>query len=379
MAKKSQASGERKLGQMRRSLGYGISQKASHGRPMWQTGMIAPMESAKTVMASAQRVTGRRQVALARRRMAEISVPAWLMPIQKTKLVMSKAQKTGEFRPQTPMPCRPDSKNVHTPASTRQVAKATATQYCVLERNMRPQQVLLNLLRRLFHAITRLVADNSLSATCPSSPSSLVPRFERARRETSLFGSFKSPKTMAFGEQDCTQAGLNSPSFSSRFSPSAWISAALMRCTQNVHFSMMPTLRTETSGLSCRLQRLFPVGIVEIEIAHGVGAGVGAIARADAAIVDLAVQAFVGVIAGVDRADRLAGSVVALLAQHRLKRSLHIGELAFPIALDANPVLGAAARGLILADRGDVVFGVAGNHARLAARAAVQIDHHCPF
>ena len=71
---------------------------------MWQTGMIAPMVTAKTVMASAQRVTGRRQVALARRRMAEMSVPAWLMPIQKTKFVMSKAQKTGEFRPQMPMP-----------------------------------------------------------------------------------------------------------------------------------------------------------------------------------------------------------------------------------------------------------------------------------
>ena len=55
-------------------------------------------------MASAQRVTGRRQVALQRRRIAEISVPAWLMPIQKTKLVMSKAQNTGELMPQTPMP-----------------------------------------------------------------------------------------------------------------------------------------------------------------------------------------------------------------------------------------------------------------------------------
>src|ERR1700735_987045 len=104
MAKKSQASGERKFGHIWRSLGYGIIQKASHGRPMWHSGMMAPIITEKTVMASAQRVTGRRQVALVRRRMAEISVPAWLMPIQKTKLVMSKAQKTGEFRPHTPIP-----------------------------------------------------------------------------------------------------------------------------------------------------------------------------------------------------------------------------------------------------------------------------------
>ena len=104
IAKKSHASGERKFGQIPRSLGYGNIQKASHGRPMWNTGMIAPIESAKTVMASAQRVTGRRQVALASRKIAEISVPAWLMPIQNTKFVMSNAQKTGEFSPHTPMP-----------------------------------------------------------------------------------------------------------------------------------------------------------------------------------------------------------------------------------------------------------------------------------
>ena len=51
-------------------------------------GNIAPIIKAKTVITSAHRVTGRRQVALTRRRIAEISVPAWLMPIQKTKFVM---------------------------------------------------------------------------------------------------------------------------------------------------------------------------------------------------------------------------------------------------------------------------------------------------
>ena len=55
-------------------------------------------------MTSAQRVTGRRHPAFTRRRIAEISVPAWLMPIQNTKFVMSNAQKTGQLRPQTPMP-----------------------------------------------------------------------------------------------------------------------------------------------------------------------------------------------------------------------------------------------------------------------------------
>ena len=36
----------------------------------------------------AMRVTGRRHSAFERRRMAEISVPAWLMPMKKTKLMM---------------------------------------------------------------------------------------------------------------------------------------------------------------------------------------------------------------------------------------------------------------------------------------------------
>ena len=88
IAKKSQTSGERKFGQISRLLGYGISQKNSHGRPRWMIGNSAPIISANAVMTSAQRVTGRRQPALTRRRIAEISVPAWLMPIQNTKLVM---------------------------------------------------------------------------------------------------------------------------------------------------------------------------------------------------------------------------------------------------------------------------------------------------
>src|SRR5204863_4324417 len=104
MAKKSQTSGDLKFGQIIRSLGYGKSQNASHGRPRWMIGNIAPIISAKAVITSAQRVTGRRQPALTSRRIAEISVPAWLMPIQKTKFVMSNAQNTGQRSPHTPMP-----------------------------------------------------------------------------------------------------------------------------------------------------------------------------------------------------------------------------------------------------------------------------------
>ena len=72
---------------MPRWFGYGTSQKNSQGRPRWMIGNMAPIISAKTVIASAHRVTGRRQRAFTSRRMAEMSVPAWLMPIQNTKFV----------------------------------------------------------------------------------------------------------------------------------------------------------------------------------------------------------------------------------------------------------------------------------------------------
>ncbi len=64
------------------------------GRPMSITTMLAPMSSAMTVIASAMRVIGLRHPASVTRRIAEISVPAWLMPMKKTKFVMYMPQET---------------------------------------------------------------------------------------------------------------------------------------------------------------------------------------------------------------------------------------------------------------------------------------------
>ena len=55
---------------------------------MWIKGKSPPIIRQNTVIASAARVTGLRQPAPVRRRMAEISVPACEMPIQNTKLTM---------------------------------------------------------------------------------------------------------------------------------------------------------------------------------------------------------------------------------------------------------------------------------------------------
>ena len=60
--------------------------------------------TAKSVIASAKRLIDVRHVCRRRRRIAEMSVPAWPMPIHQTKLTMSKPQPTGMLMPQIPTP-----------------------------------------------------------------------------------------------------------------------------------------------------------------------------------------------------------------------------------------------------------------------------------
>ena len=62
--------------------------------------------TAKIVIASAKRLMELRQVCLKSSRMAEISVPAWPIPIHQTKLMMAKPQATGCVMAQMPTPLR---------------------------------------------------------------------------------------------------------------------------------------------------------------------------------------------------------------------------------------------------------------------------------
>ena len=61
---------------------------------------MAAQATAKMVIASANRLIDIRHCCLKSSRMAEISVPAWPMPIHHTKLMMSNAQPTGTLLPQ---------------------------------------------------------------------------------------------------------------------------------------------------------------------------------------------------------------------------------------------------------------------------------------
>lgn len=67
-------------------------------------GNIPAQATANKVMASENRLIEVRQFCRRRKSTAEISVPAWPMPIHQTKLTMSKPQATGMLMPQIPMP-----------------------------------------------------------------------------------------------------------------------------------------------------------------------------------------------------------------------------------------------------------------------------------
>ena len=178
--------------------------------------------------------------------------------------------------------------------------------------------------------------------------------------------------------QPWAHAGWSAPSTISRFSALASALGHLDALHAERALLHHPDLAQRDVGIQLQLQRLLPLRVEEVEEPHVVHAGVAAVAGADAAVVDLRVQPVLVVVAGVGRAHRLARRVVALLAQHRPERQLRVRELALPVAFDANPVHRPAARRFLRADGRDVVLGMAGGDAGLAARALVEIDDHAP-
>ena len=87
-----------------RVFGKGKMKNANQRRPMWMSGNWPAHMTAKIVMASAARFTPVRQRWRNKSRMAEISVPAWPIPIHQTKLVISQPQLTVRLRFQEPIP-----------------------------------------------------------------------------------------------------------------------------------------------------------------------------------------------------------------------------------------------------------------------------------
>jgi hypothetical protein len=72
--------------------------------------------------------------------------------------------------------------------------------------------------------------------------------------------------------------------------------------------------------------------------ARFVRAGAAAVARTDAAVVDLGVQAFRSVVSGKHRTNWFTRSLTALLAHYRHKTCFYIWVFTFPISLNMDPM-----------------------------------------
>ena len=103
-ANTSHSSGERNCGQITLELGIGKSHQANQTRPTWKSGKMPAQTTAKIVMASAARLIEVRHPCFNKQSTAEINVPAWPIPIQKTKLTIAQPQLIGFASPQTPTP-----------------------------------------------------------------------------------------------------------------------------------------------------------------------------------------------------------------------------------------------------------------------------------
>src|SRR6185436_4141538 len=108
-------------------------------------------DTANRVMASAKRLIDVRHSCRRRRRMAEIRVPAWPMPIHQTKLMMSKPQPTGQLIPQMPTPFQ----NSQQTPTRKRLRKANAT----------PKPM--NHQRGVFWRMTSLILSVTVPGVCP--------------------------------------------------------------------------------------------------------------------------------------------------------------------------------------------------------------------
>ena len=78
--------------------------------------------------------------------------------------------------------------------------------------------------------------------------------------------------------------------------------------------------------------------------------------------------------------DLLAGSILALHARNWLKHHLRAASgVAGEIPIDPEPMHFAPLRDLDLADNGHVILALAGDHARIASDARIQVDRHPPL
>src|SRR5205823_10270212 len=114
------------------------------------------------------------------------------------------------------------------------------------------------------------------------------------------------------------------------------------------------------------------------EAPHLIRAVVGAIARSDAAVINLLVQTLRTGRGGQHRTHRLARSILAMLAHHGLVHARRILFRSAVVAVNPDPVHDAGTLHLVSAHHRNIVFRLAGDHAGRATCTSIHINRHSP-
>src|SRR6267142_1914886 len=358
--------------------------------------------TAKMVMASAERLIEVRHFCRNSNRIAEMSVPAWPMPIQNTKLVISKAHPTLLFRPQTPMPLAISQVTIPPrlsraasamPKQIHQPLPGRASMGCAISSVISPSVgwpstqwvgastwssvrfgfmgsiVIVEALIRLFSAPLHWVSDFFEIGD-------IGPRSEVFEHLITALTALQLRDTAAGIFQIAEHNGLRG----ARLLAGGLYVAIGERAhaLERLVFRQLNPLDAEAAlfhdapgadeniGVQHHAaQRAFHVEIefrifgvvVPVEAAHLIRTVVGAVARSDTAVIDLLIEPFGTGGGGKHRTDRLAGRILTVLAHHGLMDADGILFGAAVVAVDTQPVHDANALHLVPTDDGDIVFG----------------------
>src|ERR1035437_1135844 len=315
--------------------------------------------------------------------MAEMRVPAWLMPMKKTKFVMYRPQYTGTFRPGTKRPRRSGGDQAKNPQSATPRRSDTNSQK-----------------RGPVRAIgrSRLPSSPSPASARRSDCSTPFPfrQVDHLRARPELLEKPKCPR--ALGKPDhgapwvvevpedhrARGAGLDAgrhviplpqrPALGGRLVLGAL--EPVMAEGALLHHAARPDGDVRVQPLGHRLR---PLGTLPVEVPNGVRASGRAVPTADAARVDLGHEPFLVDLCRLHGADLRARGAVALHAGQRDQPETGARPVLALFERDeAQPRDGAAPRRLLGVRGRHVVLHLAGDDARLARGTPVEIDHHSP-
>src|SRR6186713_626318 len=276
--------------------------------------------TAITVIASAARLKLERYLERNRNNTAEISVPECAIPTQKTKLMMSNAQPTGFCRPNRPIPFQISAAQVPRSSTAKMVANSpTRPQY------MRPGFCIAMMTSRSIwrRAIAAGCEEAEVAtALCSMFRASILLQIEHARAGAELFQNARGARIArplvdlgVLIQQIAEHDGLAGARLRARGGEITFVDLATLvlgdvaRVTDTLHAERALLHDALAANRDIRIdhevERMLAVlPRVPVEATLLVRTVVGTVARADATVVDLCVQALVVVIRREHRTHR---------------------------------------------------------------------------